>query len=56
LIANSTASVGNIQTYQITSGTGAPNPTLNTVISGSNVLLRVTDTGTFSYKGYAQLF
>ena len=56
LIAQGNSLVSNIQTYQIKSQSTSPNPTITTVISGSNVSIRITDTGTFSYKGYIQLF
>ena len=56
LVANGNAKVANIQTYKIQSEGTAPNPTIATAINGANIELRVTDTGTFSYKGYVQLF
>ena len=53
--ANSiTANVGGDS--KVTSGAGAPNPTLTSAFSGSYAQLKVTDTGTFTYKGIVQLY
>lgn len=56
LIAQGNGLVSNIQTYQIKSQSTSPAPTITTVISNGNVLVRVTESGTFNYNGYIQLF
>ena len=56
LIAQGNNLVTNIQTYQIKSQSTSPAPTITTVISGGNVLVRITESGTFNYSGYIQLF
>jgi hypothetical protein len=56
LIAQGNNLVTNIQTYQIKSQSTSPAPTITTVISNGNVLVRVTESGTFTYSGYIQLF
>jgi hypothetical protein len=56
LVAQGNNKVTNIQTYLIKSEGSAPTPTIATAISAGNVELRVTDTGTFTYRGIVQLF
>ena len=56
LIAQGNNLVTNIQTYQIKSQSSSPAPTITTVISNGNVLIRITDSGTFNYNGYIYLF
>jgi hypothetical protein len=41
---------------KVTSGGGAPNPTITFAYSGSYAQLKVTDTGTFTYRGIVQLY
>lgn len=41
---------------KVTSGAGAPNPTITFAHSGSYAQLKVTDTGTFTYRGIVQLY
>jgi hypothetical protein len=41
---------------KVTSGAGAPNPTFTVAFSGSYAQLKVTDTGTFTYRGIVQLY
>jgi hypothetical protein len=56
LVATGNAKVANIQTYLIKSEGSAPTPTVATAINAGNLELRVTDTGTFTYRGIVQLF
>ena len=56
LVSQGNNKVANIQTYLIKSEGSSPNPTIATVINAGNVELRVTDTGTFTYRGIVQLF
>ena len=56
LIAQGNNLVTNIQTYQIKSQSTSPAPTITTIISNGNVLIRVTESGTFNYTGYINLF
>jgi hypothetical protein len=41
---------------KVTSGAGAPNPTLTSAFSGSYAQLKVSDTGTFTFRGIVQLY
>ena len=41
---------------KVTSGAGAPNPTFTVAFSGSYAQLKVTDTGTFTYRGIVHLY
>jgi hypothetical protein len=56
LVAQGNNKVSNIQTYLIKSEGSSPNTTITTAINAGNVELRVTDTGTFTYRGIVQLF
>jgi hypothetical protein len=56
LVASGNNKVANIQTYLIKSEGTAPTPTIATAINAGNIELRVTDTGTFTYRGIVQLF
>jgi formylmethanofuran dehydrogenase subunit C len=56
LVASGNNKVTNIQTYLIKSEGSAPTPTIATAINAGNIELRVTDTGTFTYRGIVQLF
>jgi len=56
LIAQGNNLVTNIQTYQLKSQSTSPAPTITTIISNGNVLIRITDSGTFNYTGYINLF
>jgi hypothetical protein len=56
LVATGNNKVAEIKTYLIKSEGSAPTPTIATVINAGNVELRVTDTGTFTYRGIVQLF
>jgi hypothetical protein len=56
LVAQGNNKVANIQTYLIKSEGSAPTPTIAIAINGANIELRVTDTGTFTYRGIVQLF
>jgi hypothetical protein len=56
LVATGNNRATNIQTYLIKSEGSSPTPTIATVINAGNVELRVTDTGTFTYRGIVQLF
>jgi hypothetical protein len=56
LVSQGNNKVANIQTYLIKSEGSAPVPTIATAINAGNVELRVTDTGTFTYRGIVQLF
>jgi hypothetical protein len=56
LVASGNNKVANIQTYLIKSEGSAPTPTVATAINAGNIELRVTDTGTFTYRGIVQLF
>jgi hypothetical protein len=56
LVASGNNKVANIQTYLVKSEGSAPTPTIATAINGSNIELRITDTGTFTYRGIVQLF
>jgi hypothetical protein len=55
LVAQGNNKVELIQTYTIASEGSSPNPVFSTVISGGNVNFRVTDNGTFTYKGLVTL-
>lgn len=41
---------------KVASGAGAPNPTFAVAFSGSYAQFKVTDTGTFTYRGIVQLY
>jgi len=41
---------------KVTSGAGAPNPTYTIAVSGSYAQFKVTDTGTFTFRGIVQLY
>jgi hypothetical protein len=41
---------------QLSSGAGAPNPSFTIAVSGSYAQFKVTDTGTFTYRGIVQLY
>jgi hypothetical protein len=56
LVAQGNNKVAEIKTYLIKSEGSSPVPTIATAINAGNVELRVTDTGTFTYKGIVQLF
>ena len=56
LVSQGNNKVANIQTYLIKSEGSAPTPTVATAINSGNIELRVTDTGTFTYRGIVQLF
>jgi hypothetical protein len=56
LVATGNNRVTNIKTYFIESEGSSPNPAITTAINAGNVELRVTDTGTFTYRGIVQLF
>jgi len=56
LVAQGNNKVAEIKTYLIKSEGSSPNPTIATAINAGNVELRVTDTGTFTYRGIVQLF
>jgi hypothetical protein len=56
LVAQGNNKVDKITSYLIKSEGSSPVPSISTAINGSNVELRVSDTGTFTYKGVVQLF
>ena len=56
LVAQGNNKVAEIKTHLIKSEGSAPVPTIATAINAGNVELRVTDTGTFTYRGIVQLF
>jgi hypothetical protein len=56
LVAQGNNKVTNIQTYLIKSEGSSPVATITTAISNGSVELRITDTGTFTYRGIVQLF
>jgi hypothetical protein len=56
LVATGNNKVTNIKTYFIESEGSSPNPTIATAINAGKVELRMTDTGTFTYRGIVQLF
>jgi hypothetical protein len=55
LVAQGNNKVELIQTYTIASEGSSPNPVFSAVISAGNVNFRVTDNGTFTYKGLVTL-
>ena len=56
LVAQGNNKVDKITSYLIKSEGSAPAPTIATAINVGNVELRVTDNGTFTYRGIVQLF
>jgi hypothetical protein len=56
LVAQGNNKVAEIKTYLIKSEASSPVPTIATAINAGNIELRMTDTGTFTYRGIVQLF
>jgi hypothetical protein len=56
LVAQGNNKVDKITSYLIKSEGSSPTPTIATAINAGNVELRVSDTGTFTYRGIVQIF